>query len=73
MIGLLKPYRGLIALLVTFGFLSNGVSLVFPELIGRAMDTFTQQQTLPTNLVRDFGVAILIVAILGSIQSLIQT
>ncbi len=72
MLGLLVPYRGLIALLVALGFLSNGASLVFPELIGQGMDSFAVQHTVSQALVNQFGLAIVVVAVLSSLQSLVQ-
>ena len=72
MLRLLVPYRGLIALLVTLGFLSNGASLVFPELIGQGMDAFAVDQTVSHTLVTQFGLAILVVAVFSALQSLVQ-
>lgn len=38
--GLLKPYRGWVALLVILALMSHGIGLVFPLLIARAIDAF---------------------------------
>jgi ATP-binding cassette, subfamily B, bacterial len=72
MLRLLRPYRSLIALLVVLGFASNGASLVFPELIGQGMDTFTEHHVVSSPLVQEFVLAILVVAVLSSLQSLVQ-
>jgi ATP-binding cassette, subfamily B, bacterial len=72
MLRLLTPYRGLISLLAVLGLASNGTSLVFPELIGRGMDAFNEQSTISPVLINEFILAILIVAVLGSLQSLVQ-
>lgn len=66
------PYRGLLICLVLLGFLSNGASLVLPELIGQGMDAFTEDRGIPPLLVKQFGLTILGVALLGSAQSLLQ-
>lgn len=72
MLALLTPYRGLIALLVILGFLSNGASLIFPELIGQGMDIFTEQKLIDPVLVKQFLLTVLGVAVLSSLQSLVQ-
>lgn len=69
---LLVPYRGLIVLLLILGFLSNGASLAFPELIGEAMDTFAARHTISNSLVEEFAAIVAIVAFLGTLQSLVQ-
>jgi ATP-binding cassette subfamily B protein len=69
---LLTPYRRLIALLAFLGFASNGATLVFPELIGQGMDTFTEQNTISQVLIQQFGVTIIVVAVLSTLQSLVQ-
>ena len=72
MLKILTPYRGLIAALAMLGFASNGTSLIFPQLIGRGMDTFTQEHIIPSTLIQEFVAAILVVVILSSLQSLVQ-
>lgn len=69
---LLKPYRGLITLLVVLSFAGNGASLIFPELIGRGIDRFNQQGSVSMTLVQEFALAIVVVAVLSSLQSLVQ-
>lgn len=59
-------------MLVALGFLSNGASLVLPELIGQGMDAFTTDGSLPPVLVRYFAITIGSVVILSSLQSLVQ-
>ena len=38
---LLKPYRGMVFMLVLFALLSNGVNLLIPKIISSAIDSFS--------------------------------
>lgn len=72
MLKLLSPYRGLIVTLALLGLVSNGATLVFPKLIGQGVDAFNKQAAIPPTVVKDFVTAIVVVAVLSSLQSLIQ-
>ena len=72
MLKLLTPYRGLITLLALLGLAGNGATLVFPELIGRGVDSYTRQAAVSQAIVHNFLVAIVVVAFLSSLQSLLQ-
>ncbi|HEY4288430.1 MAG TPA: ABC transporter ATP-binding protein [Puia sp.] len=39
--GLLKPYRGLVLLLIALSFVSNGINLWIPKIIAEGIDSFT--------------------------------
>ena len=39
--GLLKPYKGMILLLVLLAFLGNGVNLLIPKIISHGIDAYT--------------------------------
>ncbi|MCA9778038.1 MAG: ABC transporter ATP-binding protein, partial [Candidatus Eremiobacteraeota bacterium] len=72
MLKLLTPYRALISALALLGLASNGATLVFPELIGRGVDSYTQNEVVSQSIVHNFLAAIVAVAILSSLQSLVQ-
>ena len=72
MLKLLTPYRALISTLALLGLASNGATLVFPELIGRGVDFYTQNDAISESIVHNFLIAIVAVAILSSLQSLVQ-
>ena len=38
---LLKPYKGLVGLLILFALLGNGANLIIPKIISHGIDTFT--------------------------------
>lgn len=80
--GLLKPYRGLLALLIIFALISNSVSLWLPKIIGHGIDTYIQAYThsmgkhFDFNLnpvILKFSLAILFIFIFSYLQSIIQT
>jgi len=70
---LLKPYRGLIALLVVLTITGNGLNLAVPRIISHAIDAYTQQTfVLSTSVLQFFVVAFLVFA-LTYLQSIVQT
>jgi len=70
---LLKPYRGLIALLVVLTITGNGLNLAVPRIISHAIDAYTQQAfVLSTSVLQFFVVAFLVFA-LTYLQSIVQT
>jgi ATP-binding cassette, subfamily B, bacterial len=70
---LLKPYSGMIAFLVLFALLSNGVNLWLPKIISRGIDAFSAGQFVFRNLVLEFFIASLIIFVFTYLQSIVQT
>jgi len=70
--GLLKPYRGLLSLLVFFALVSNGASLLLPRLIGLGINEFSASRTLSPSLMREFAAITLLVFLFSCLQNLIQ-
>ncbi|MGZ4001802.1 MAG: ABC transporter transmembrane domain-containing protein, partial [Mucilaginibacter sp.] len=75
---LLKPYKGLLFMLILFALFSNSVTLWLPKIIGHGIDdygrsvfTHTHFDLNPT-LVK-FSAAIIFVFIFSYLQSIIQT
>jgi ATP-binding cassette, subfamily B, bacterial len=69
---LMKPYRGMIFLLIFFALLSNGVNLVLPRIIASGIDAYPSHYSLHKILI-EFGSAALIIFIFTYLQSIIQT
>lgn len=69
---LLKPYKGLLSLLVFFALVSNGASLLLPRLIGLGINEFSASQTLSPSLIREFTAVTLLVFAFSCLQNLIQ-
>lgn len=70
---LLRPYRGLISLLVVLAILANGSSLLLPRLVGRAINATTAQHGLPQVFVLQFAAIMLTAGLFTALQGLLQT
>jgi len=70
---LLKPNRGMVTFLVVFALLSNGVNLLLPKIISRAIDSFTAGHFVFKTVVLEFLVASLVIFIFTYLQSVVQT
>ncbi len=69
----LKPYTGLVVLLVAFGLVSNGLNLVLPKLIATGIDAYTQNALVLRKLVGEFLAAVIGVLVFAGLQTVIQT
>ena len=70
---LLKPYKGLIFLLIFFALLSNGINLLIPKLISNGIDDFSNGKFDIQLIVIHFSVAIFLVFLFTYLQSIVQT
>ena len=70
---LLRPYRGLVALLVVLTIVGNGLTLVVPKLISRAIDAHTQRAFVLSTVVWQFFVVTFLVFALNYLQNIAQT
>lgn len=70
---LLRPYSGMVTFLVVFALLSNGVNLLLPKIISRAIDDFTGGQFVFKTVVLQFLIASLVIFIFTYLQSIVQT
>lgn len=72
-LSLLKPYRGLVMVLLLFTLLSNGINLLLPKIIADAIDAFTAGAFALNPVLVKFSLAILFIFIFTYLQSIIQT
>jgi ATP-binding cassette subfamily B protein len=70
---LLKPYSGLITLLILFALLSNGLNLWIPKLIGSGIDEYSAGKFSYKTIATEFIVVVLIIFLFSFLQSLMQT
>jgi ATP-binding cassette, subfamily B, bacterial len=70
---LLQPYRWLVALLVVLTIAGNGLTLVVPKLISRAIDAYTQRTFVLSAVVLQFFVVALLVFFFNYLQNIAQT
>jgi ATP-binding cassette, subfamily B, bacterial len=71
--GLLKPYKGIIAVLIVFTLIGNGVNLVIPKIISHGIDSFTGGNYVLKTVIIEFLVASLIIFVFSYLQSVLQT
>ena len=70
---LLGPYAPIIAALVTLTILGNGLNLMVPRLIGRAIDGYTDQRPIMTGLVVELLFVALGIFFFAYLQNVTQT
>ena len=70
---ILKPYSGMISLLLLFALLSNGLNLVIPKIIQFGIDDFSKGTFSMKKIITWFSVAAVLIFIFTYIQSIIQT
>ncbi|MGZ4090727.1 MAG: ABC transporter ATP-binding protein, partial [Bacteroidia bacterium] len=72
-LSLLKPYRGIVILLIVFTLLGNGINLLIPKIISQSIDAFTNGNFLFKPAILKFTLAIVSIFIFTYLQSIIQT
>ncbi len=70
---ILKPYSGMISLLLFFALLSNGLNLVIPKIIQFGIDDFSKGTFSMKKIVTWFSIAAVLIFIFTYIQSILQT
>lgn len=70
---LLKPYSGLIAFLILFALLSNGLNLWIPKLIGSGIDAYSAGNFSYKTIGTEFIIVVLIIFLFTFLQSIMQT
>ena len=71
--GLLKPYRGLILILVVMTVLGNGLNLLVPRITSRAIDAYAQQQFVLRDVATELFLVAIGIFVFAYLQSLAQT
>jgi ATP-binding cassette, subfamily B, bacterial len=72
MLKMLKPYQGIISLLLLLALLGNGLSLLLPKIIGSVIDGLNHHQFSMNKAMLQFSGITVLVFILGYVQSLVQ-
>ena len=70
---LLKPYKGMIALLIVFTLLGNGTNLVIPKIIAQGIDAYSKGHFILRTMLTEFLAAALIIFVFSYLQSIVQT
>jgi ATP-binding cassette subfamily B protein len=72
MMHLLRPYSGMIVLLVIFALISNGVNLILPWIIAHGIDSFSKGKFIYKPVLFEFLIAAAVIFIFTSLQSIMQ-
>jgi ATP-binding cassette subfamily B protein len=72
-LALLKPYRGLVLLLLIFTLFGNAINLLLPKIISNSIDAFTHGTFVFKPILIEFSVAVGAIFIFTYLQSVIQT
>lgn len=70
---LLKPYKGLIILLIFLALLSNGVNLILPKIIANGIDAYTAGTFEIEPILVWFSASIILIFLFTYLQSVVQT
>ncbi|MDQ6763501.1 MAG: ABC transporter ATP-binding protein/permease [Bacteroidota bacterium] len=70
---LLKPYIGIVTLLILFTLVSNGINLFIPKLISKSIDAFNIGKFSFRPVIIQFSLAVIAIFIFSYLQSIIQT
>jgi ATP-binding cassette subfamily B protein len=70
---LLKPYKGLVTLLVLFALISNGLNLWLPRLIGQGIDDYNNGSFSFQGMITSFTLVAVVIFIFSCLQSVVQT
>lgn len=72
-LNLLKPYLGIVTLLIAFTVLANGINLLIPKLISKTIDAFSIGNFSYKAVIIQFSIAVIAIFIFSYLQSIIQT
>jgi ATP-binding cassette subfamily B protein len=72
LIGLLKPYKKWVFLLMLLAFVSNGLNLVLPKLIAGSIDSYQAGTFVLSTVIIEFSIAAILVFIFAVLQSIVQ-
>lgn len=70
---LLKPYSGLVLLLMLFALLSNGLNLFIPKLIGAGIDAYHSGTFSYKTVALEFSITVLVIFLFTALQGWVQT
>jgi ATP-binding cassette subfamily B protein len=73
MFQLLKPYSGVISLLILLSLLSNGINLIIPKIISHGIDAYSGNHLDFRKIATEFALAALFIFIFTYLQSIVQT
>lgn len=70
--GVLRPYLGMVTLLVLCAFVANGLNLVIPQIMSRGIDAYAAGTFDLRSVLTEFAVASLLIFVFTYFQSVVQ-
>lgn len=70
---LLKPYSGMVFLLVLFALISNALNLWIPKIIGNGIDAYGNGSLVFKPLIVQFSLVVFVIFVFMYLQSILQT
>ena len=70
---LLKPYRGLLTLLLVFTMLGSAINLWLPKIIAKSIDAYNAGTFAFKPIIIEFSIAVFSILLFSYLQSIIQT
>ncbi len=70
---LLKPYRGMVVLLILFALLGNAANLVIPKIISHGIDAYNNGNYILKTILTEFAGAAIIIFVFSYLQMVVQT
>ncbi|HUI33828.1 MAG: ABC transporter ATP-binding protein [Dysgonamonadaceae bacterium] len=71
--GVLKPYKGMVSMLVIIAMTASGINLVIPKIIGSAIDAFSANNFDIVKVITQFLLAATGIFIFTALQGVLQT
>lgn len=73
LVGVLKPYKGMVSMLVIIAMTASGINLVIPKIIGSAIDAFSANNFDVGKVITQFLLAATGIFIFTALQGVLQT
>lgn len=70
---LLKPYKGMIFLLIVFALISNAANLLIPRIISHGIDSYSEGNYVLKTILTEFSIAAGIIFFFTMLQTVVQT
>jgi ATP-binding cassette, subfamily B, bacterial len=70
---LLKPYSGMVTLLIIMALMGSGINMLIPKIIARGIDAFSVDKFEPVSVILEFLAAAIAIFIFTFLQNIIQT
>jgi ATP-binding cassette, subfamily B, bacterial len=70
---LLRPYSGLVILMIIMALLGSSINMIIPRIIGKGIDAYAGNQYNVQNMIFQFMAAVAAIFLFTSLQNIIQT